>query len=81
MNKKYPAKIIRKKLLKHNIDTRAFFWPMHKQKIIKKYKIRIRGSFQNSEIISKYGFYLPSGIGTTDNEIRYISKKLNECLK
>ena len=81
LNKKYPANMIRKKLLKHNIDTRAFFWPMHKQKILKKYKIKIKGTFQNSEIISKYGFYLPSGIGTTNKEIRYISKKLNECLR
>ena len=81
LNKKYPANMIRKKLLKHKIDTRAFFWPMHKQKILKKYKIKIKGTFQNSEIISKYGFYLPSGIGTTNKEIEYISKKLNECFR
>lgn len=81
LNKKYTAKIIREKLFKFKIDTRAFFWPMHKQKIVKKYKIRIKGNFKNSEIISKYGFYLPSGIGTTDKEIEYVSKKLNECFK
>ena len=54
---------------------------MHKQKIIKKYKFKISGTFRNSEIISRYGFYLPSGIGTTNQEIKFICNKLNQILK
>lgn len=77
LNKKFTADEIRKKLYKHGIDTRAFFWPMSKQKILKKYKIKLTGNFNNSEILSKYGFYLPSGLGTTKKEIKFISNRLN----
>ena len=77
LNKKITADEIRKKLYKYGIDTRAFFWPMNKQKILKKYKIKLTGNFYNSEILSNYGFYLPSGLGTTKKEIKFISSRLN----
>ena len=80
LNKKITADEIRKKLYKYGIDTRAFFWPMSKQKILKKYKIKLSGNFNNSEILSKYGFYLPSGLGTTKKEIKFVSEKLNNLL-
>ncbi len=50
---------------------------MNKQKIIKRYNIKLNGNFKNSEMISKYGFYLPSGLGTTTKEIKFICDKLN----
>ena len=80
LNKKITADKVRKKLYKYGIDTRAFFWPMSKQAILRKCKIKISGSFHNSEILSNYGFYLPSGLGTTKKEIRFISNKLNNLL-
>ena len=35
----------------------------------------------NSEFISKYGFYLPSGLSLKASEIEYICKKVNLILK
>ena len=70
------------KLLKKNIQTRNFFYPMHKQKIFQKLKIFNKNSqFPNAEFLSRNGFYLPSGLGVTNNEIRYICKTLNSILK
>ena len=70
------------KLLKKNIQTRNFFYPMHKQKIFQKLKIFNKYSqFPNAEFLSRNGFYLPSGLGVTNNEIRYICKTLNSILK
>lgn len=80
-NKKMTSKNLRRRLFLKQIDTRAFFWPINKQKIFKKLKIKFKGNFQNSEYISKYGLYLPSGLGTTNNEIKKVCKILNELLK
>ena len=79
-NKKMTSKDLRKKLLKKKIDSRAFFWPIHKQQIFSKLGIKFKGSFKNSEYISKYGLYLPSGVGTTKKEILYVCKMINEIL-
>ena len=68
-------------LLKKNIQTRNFFYPMHKQKIFKKLKLFSRKKrFPNSENLSKNGFYLPSGLGITNKEINFIGNTLLDIL-
>jgi perosamine synthetase len=79
-NKKILATKIRSKLKKMGIETRAFFWPMHKQKILKKIGIKFRAKFPNSEYLSKFGFYLPSGLGITSRQIKFICKNLNQII-
>ena len=74
------SKILRKKLQKKKIDSRAFFWPINKQKVFEKLKIKFNGDFSNSEFLNKFGLYLPSGVGTTKKEIFYVCKVLNELL-
>ena len=74
-------KKIQKKLLDNGIETRRFFWPMHKQKIFKKMKIFKNEKFPNSEFMSENGFYIPSGINLKNNELRYITKIINKILK
>jgi perosamine synthetase len=81
LKKNFTADYVKEKLFKFGIDTRSFFWPMNKQKIVKKYNIKLSGNFKNSEHISKYGFYLPSGLGTTKKEIKFICSKLNSIFK
>ena len=76
-NRDQVVKILQKK----NIQTRNFFYPMHRQKIFKKLKIfSTTNQFPNSDFLSKNGFYLPSGLGITNNEIWYICKTLNLIL-
>ncbi len=67
------------KLKKVGIGTRPFFWPMHKQKILKKYKIG-KGNFYNSEFVSNYGLYLPTSLSLKNNEIDYICRQVNKIL-
>ena len=74
------ASSIRKQLQKRGIDTRAFFWPMNKQTILKKLGIKFKSKFPNSEYLAKYGFYLPSGLGITTKQIRFICKNLNKII-
>tara|TARA_B110000971_G_scaffold121487_1_gene124397 strand:+ start:1844 stop:2965 length:1122 start_codon:yes stop_codon:yes gene_type:complete len=79
--KKLDAKKVMSKLKKIGIGTRPFFWPMHKQKILKNLKLQNSKQFVNSEYISKYGFYLPSSLSLKRSEIDFICKKVNLILK
>ena len=79
---KIDAKQLMKKLLNYGIQTRPFFWPMHKQSVFrKKNKISISGNYKNSEYISKYGLYLPSSLDIKSNQIKFVCDKLNSILK
>ena len=70
-----------KKLIERNIQTRNFFFPMHKQKIFKKMNIfSKKEKHLNAEYLSLNGFYLPSGIGIKNHEIDYVAKTLNNIL-
>ena len=70
-----------KKLLSYNIQTRNFFYPMHKQKVFNKMKIFSKKKlFINAEYLSKNGFYLPSGLGISNKEIDFVGKKLLSIL-
>ena len=60
----------------------TFFYPMHKQKIFQKMKLfSKKQKFLNAEYLSKYGFYLPSGLGITNNEIDFVGKTLVKILE
>ena len=78
IKKKINVNNFRKKLLKKGIQTRPFFYPMHKQPILKKYLKFNKGFFPNSETISKYGFYLPSGLNLNKKDVKEISKIFKE---
>ncbi len=66
-------------LLKNGVQTRPFFFPMHKQKILSKY--RKKGEdFSNSEYISNKGFYLPSGLALTNKDISEICEIFKRTL-
>ena len=74
--------VVVKKLLKKNIQTRNFFYPMYKQKIFKKLKIfKKNQNFPISDRLSSNGFYLPSGLGLSNSEIDYVGKTLLAILR
>ena len=75
---KFNAKYVMNELKKKNIGTRPFFWPMHRQKMLKKMSFYNSKQFPNSDYISKYGFYLPSSLTLTKSKIKYISNCVNE---
>ena len=63
------------------VDTRHFFWPLHEQPVFRK-----KGWFSNercpvSERIARRGFYLPSGVGLTEEEAHKSARALLEILR
>jgi len=74
------TKKIKKELLKSGIETRDFFWPMHKQNIYKKMGLFKGQSFPVAEYMATNGFYIPSGLGLTKPEMDKICKCVNKIL-
>jgi len=68
------------KLSDKGIDTRAFFYPMHKQISLKKYGCECNGDYPVSDYLSENGLYLPSASNLTESQIEYICEKIKEIL-
>jgi len=81
LNSKVSADKLSKKLQKIGIQTRPFFYPMNKQKILAKYIRQKKDKFPNSEYISKYGFYLPAYFDLKKKDIYYICNQINNLIK
>ena len=68
-NKSINASSIMMKLESKGIGSRPFFYPIHLQPVYKKLGMFEFESHPNSENLSEFGFYLPSGTGNTNDEI------------
>jgi perosamine synthetase len=68
------------KLATKGVGTRPFFWPLHKQPVLKKFNLNKEISLPIAENLSEYGFYLPSGVGTTDYQIQRSVEILKEVI-
>lgn len=77
-NKFEDAKEVMEVLKKKNIGTRPFFWPMHEQPVFHKMGLFQNESYPNAEILARKGFYIPSGLGITNDQIDIVSDTLIE---
>lgn len=59
-------------LAQANIGTRPFFWCMHEQPVFRKRGLFGDEKFPQAEMIARNGFYLPSGLGLSDDDIHYV---------
>lgn len=66
-----------KKLADQKIGTRPFFYPMHLQPVFNKMNLFESESYPVSEEISENGFYIPSGLAITDEQIN----RTIECIR
>jgi perosamine synthetase len=69
-----------RRLADAGIGTRPFFWPMHEQPVFQRMGLFANQRLPVSERIARRGFYLPSGIGTTDDQIRRSAAALRAIL-
>ena len=82
VKKKSPISMnsLMKKLKESGIETRNFFWPLHQQPVLKK-----MGLFKNvrlpvSEYLAKNGLYLPTGLGMTSLQQKYVINKIKKII-
>jgi len=65
-------------LKKNNIGTRPFFWCMHEQPVFKKMNLFINEKYPVAEKLARNGFYIPSGLGLSNNEIDTVLSFFND---
>jgi perosamine synthetase len=75
------AEQVMKGLGVHNIGTRPFFYPMHKQPVFNKKGFFLDENLPNSEKLYERGFYIPSGMAITKEQIEEVSRVLHELLR
>lgn len=75
------AETMANRLKEVGIGTRPFFWPMHKQPVFLNMGLFENQSCPVAERIARQGFYLPSGLGLTDQQIGYVAENVRKILK
>lgn len=70
-----------KRLNAQNIGCRPFFWPMHEQPVFKRIGLFENEHYPIAERIARRGFYIPSGLALTDDQIERASDALHRVVK
>lgn len=68
-------------LKKQGVETRTFFVPLHQQPAFKKMGLFKQERYPVTEALSKTGLYLPSGLGTTEKEIKKVCWTIRRIAK
>lgn len=69
-----------RRLAERHVGTRPFFWPIHEQPVLRRLGLVSVGSYPVAERLARRGFYLPSGLGLTDEQIEMSASALREIL-
>lgn len=77
----FDAAEMMKKLETHGVGSRPFFWPMHEQPVFKKMGLFKNENYPVAEKIARRGFYIPSGLGVTRDQVSRVVDVLKEILK
>jgi len=75
------AEKMMKLLADEKIGTRPFFYPMHQQPVFNNKGWFVNEKYPIAENIADYGFYLPSGLGITNQQIEYVAAKFIEIIE
>lgn len=62
------------------IGTRPFFWPLHKQPVLKQFGVNSPAKLEVSENIATNGFYIPNGLGLSDSDVDYVVEHVQKVL-
>lgn len=74
------ATVLSKRLKDHGIDTRPFFKGMHEQTPFHRRGLFRDLKFPITERLSRRGFYLPSGVSLTEEQIRRVASAVCNAL-
>lgn len=74
------ADTIMRKLADRGIGSRGFFWCMHEQPVFERMGLFQHESYPNAERLARKGFYLPSGVTLTKEQILQVVSALREIL-
>lgn len=74
------TEVLKEKMVQHldarSIGTRPFFWCMHEQPVFTKLGLFKGETYPVAERLARNGFYVPSGLGLSDEDIHKVSSEL-----
>jgi len=76
----YDAFKTMKKLGNLGVGTRGFFWPLHEQPVLQKMGLFSDETYPVAERLARRGFYIPSGLAITDEQILNVTDIMNKFL-
>jgi len=76
----FDAEVAMKRLAAEGVATRPFFWPMHEQPVFRRMGLFAGERYPNAERIARRGFYLPSGLAITDEQIVQVTDAVKRIL-
>jgi len=65
---------------RRRIGSRPFFWPMHEQPVFQKMGLFHGERHPVSERLARRGFYIPNGLGLSDDQQTYITESIRQVL-
>jgi perosamine synthetase len=77
---RFDAREAMRVLADKGIGTRPFFWCMHEQPVLRKAGLFADDRHPHAERIARRGFYLPSGLALTEDQIARSAQALKEIL-
>ena len=75
------AESMMSRLAAKGIGTRPFFWCMHEQPVFQKMGWYENEAYPVAEAMARRGFYLPSGLALTEEQIRTVAEGLAEACR
>lgn len=79
-NISHNAESIMQKLATLGIGTRPFFYPMHLQPVLKDHGLFINEHHPVAEKIAERGFYIPSGLALTEENIKQVALAVKKVI-
>jgi perosamine synthetase len=77
----FDAEVVMSRLSERGIGTRPFFWPMHEQPVFRKMGVFADISCPVAERIARRGFYIPSGLALSLEQMGQVALALGEVLQ
>lgn len=70
-----------KALATEGIGCRPFFWPLHQQPVLGRLGMFANEAYPVAERLSRFGFYIPSGLALTDDMIDRVGNVVSTVLR
>jgi perosamine synthetase len=71
---------IARALRSRGVDTRPFFFPLHRQPLLSDFGLADQEQLKVSERLGRQGIYLPSYLGITDDDIAYAAGQIVDVI-
>lgn len=71
---------VQRLLTEQGIGSRTFFWCLHEQPVYQNRGLFLKESYPNAEYLARKGFYIPSGLALTKEQMREVVIKVKKVI-